>query len=77
MANGVTSSNERTMLKALQALMGNGDMPMEVAMAAIDRVADAGLLFREPAEKEEKPAKAVKSAEKDPKAPSDEPIKLA
>lgn len=56
MANQVTSQNDRTMLKVLQALMKDNKMTMDEAMDAIDRVAEAGILFREPAEKEVKTA---------------------
>lgn len=51
MANEVTSSNSMTMLKALQTLMKDGAMTMDEAMAALDRLTEAGLLIREPAEK--------------------------
>lgn len=57
MPNQVTSHNDRTLFKALRALTKDDKMTSEEAMEAIDRVLDAGLLFREPAEKEDKTAK--------------------
>lgn len=66
MANEVTSSNDRTMLRALQALMLDNKMTMDDAMDALDRLANAGLLIREPAEKTKREAKDDKPAEKAP-----------
>lgn len=54
MPNQVTSHNDRTLFKAARAL------------DAIDRLMDAGLLIREPAEKEE-PKKVYRGA------PSEDP----
>lgn len=51
MANEVTSHNDRTLMKALRALTKDEAMSMQEGLDAIDRVMDAGLLFREPAEK--------------------------
>jgi hypothetical protein len=59
MPNQVTSHNDRTMLRALQALMGDNKISMDEAMDALDRLANAGLLIREPAEKEDKAPKDV------------------
>lgn len=42
------------MLKAMRALMGDDDMSTDAAMNAIDRLSEAGLLIREPAERETK-----------------------
>lgn len=55
MANQVTSHNERTMFKVLKALTENNGYTAEGAMDIVDRLLNAGILFREPAEKEEKP----------------------
>lgn len=41
-------------MKALRALMGDDDMSIDAATNAIDRLSEAGLLIREPAEKEVK-----------------------
>lgn len=57
MPNQVTSHNERTLFKVLRALTKDDAMTSEAAMEAMDRVMDAGILFREPAEKEDKAAK--------------------
>lgn len=57
MPNQVTSHNDRTLFKAARALASDGKMSFEEALDAIDRLMDAGLLIREPAEKEE-PKKA-------------------
>lgn len=53
MANQVTSLNDFTLFKAAQALMGDDKMTFKEASDAIERLRDAGLLIREPAEKEE------------------------
>lgn len=53
MPNQVTSHNDRTLFKAARALAKDGKMTFEEALDAIDRLIDAGLLIREPAEKEE------------------------
>lgn len=53
MPNQVTSHNDRTLFKAARALASDGKMTFEEALDAIDRLMDAGLLIREPAEKEE------------------------
>jgi hypothetical protein len=45
------------MLKALQALMSDNKMTMDEAMDALDRIANAGLLIREPAEKAKRESK--------------------
>lgn len=55
MPNQVTSYNERTLFKVMKALTQDGEMEMDAAMAAIDRMMNAGILFREPAEKDVKP----------------------
>lgn len=57
MANQVTSHNDRTLFKALRALTKDNHMTFEQASDALDRLLDAGLLIREPAEKDDKPAK--------------------
>jgi len=61
MPNQVTSHNDFTLFKALKALMGGDKMTFEQASEAIERVRDAGLLIREPAEKDNN--QAVKAAE--------------
>lgn len=53
MPNQVTSHNDRTLFKALRALVNGDNMTFEQATDALDRLLDAGLLIREPAEKEE------------------------
>jgi hypothetical protein len=53
MPNQVTSHNDRTLFKALRALTQDNKLDQDQAMEAIDRILDAGLLIREPAEKEE------------------------
>lgn len=61
MPNQVTSHNERTLFKALRVLTQDNKMSFEDATDAIDRLLDAGLLIREPAEKEE-PKKVYRDA---------------
>lgn len=51
MANSVSSHNDRTMFKVISALTQDGAMTLDQAMAAIDRMMNAGILFREPAER--------------------------
>lgn len=58
MPNQVTSHNDRTMFKVLKALTKDGAMELDEAQAAIDRMMDAGILFREPAEKDDKNGKS-------------------
>lgn len=60
MPNQVTSHNDRTLFKAARALAKDNKMTFEEALEAIDRLMDAGLLIREPAEKEE-PKKIYRS----------------
>lgn len=62
MPNQVTSHNDRTLFKAARALASGGKMTFEDALDAIDRLMDAGLLIREPAEKEE-PKKVVRGSQ--------------
>lgn len=62
MPNQVTSQNERTLFKALKALTAGDHMSFEQATEVIDRLMDAGLLIREPAEKEE-PKKLLREQE--------------
>lgn len=54
MPNQVTSHNEQTLLKVMRALTADGAMTMDEAFEAIQRLQNAGILFREPAEKEGK-----------------------
>lgn len=54
MPNQVTSHNEQTLLKVMRALTAGGAMTMDEAFEAIQRLQNAGILFREPAEKEGK-----------------------
>lgn len=61
MPNQVTSHNDRTLFKAARALAKDDKMTFEEALDAIDRLMDAGLLIREPAEKDNN--QAVKAAE--------------
>lgn len=56
MPNQVTSHNDRTMMKALRALTQDGAMTLDEGMDALDRLSNAGLLIREPAEKDDKPS---------------------
>jgi len=67
MPNQVTSVNDFTLFRALKALMLGDKMSFDEAHAAIERLREAGLLIREPAEKEE-PKKIYRAA------PSEEPI---
>lgn len=57
MPNEVTSHNDRTLFKVLKVLTKDGAMTTDAAMDIIDRVMDAGILFREPAEKVTRTAK--------------------
>jgi hypothetical protein len=67
MPNQVTSHNDRTLFKALRALVKDDNMTFEQASDALDRLLDAGLLIREPAEKEEpKPIYRGQTAEAKP-----------
>lgn len=66
MPNQVTSVNDFTLFRALKALMRGDKMTFEEAHAAIERLRDAGLLIREPAEKEE-PKKVLRSGQADDK----------
>lgn len=61
MPNQVTSHNDRTLFKAVRALTAGDKMTFDEAMEAVDRLLDAGLLIREPAEKDNN--QAVKAAE--------------
>jgi hypothetical protein len=70
MPNQVTSHNDRTLFKALRALMDEKKMSFEEASDALDRLLDAGLLIREPAEKEE-PKKVYRGAQGDDKPDTD------
>jgi hypothetical protein len=54
MPNAVSYSDDRTLMKACEALMGDEVMSFIEAKAAIDRLMGAGLLIREPAVKETK-----------------------
>ena len=64
MPNQVTSHNDRTLFKALRALMAENKHEFEDASEALDRLMDAGLLIREPAEKEE-PKKVLRGQPED------------
>jgi DNA-binding HxlR family transcriptional regulator len=65
MPNQVTSHNERTLFKALKALTRDEFMSFDKASDALDRLMDAGLLIREPAEKEE-PKKVYRGTDDKP-----------
>lgn len=54
MPNSVSSHNDRTLFKVLGALTADGEMDLQQAMQVIDRIMAAGILFREPAERETK-----------------------
>ncbi len=47
MPNGVTYSDEKTLPKVYTALAGNGDLDFPQTLAAVSRLQDAGILFRE------------------------------
>lgn len=53
MPNQVTSHNERTLFKAVRALAKDDFLSFEKASEVVEKLLDAGLLIREPAEKEE------------------------
>lgn len=50
MPNGVTYSDEKTNNKVIRALMGDKDLDFVQVMDAIDRLQEAGILFREEVE---------------------------
>jgi hypothetical protein len=47
MPNAVTYSDEKTLPKVYKALFGNNDLAFEQVQGAIDRLQEAGILFRE------------------------------
>lgn len=47
MPNGVTYSDEKTNNKVIRALMGNNDLDFQQVMDAVERLQEAGILFRE------------------------------
>lgn len=61
MANEVTSYTERTILKVVEVLTEESGLAFSLkqALAVIEKIQDAGILFREPAEKSLRAAKAV------------------
>lgn len=50
MPNGVTYSDESTINKVYTALAGNGEMSFPEALVIVNRLQNAGILFREQAE---------------------------
>lgn len=49
MPNGVTYSDEKTIVKAMTAIAGNGALDFPATLACVARLQDAGILFREEA----------------------------
>jgi hypothetical protein len=63
MPNGVTYSDEKTFPKALQAIVGNNEMELMAAFAVVNRLQDAGILFREEVPAESRAARKTAASE--------------
>jgi hypothetical protein len=73
MANEVSYFDETTMTKVLKALHGENDLDFTQTLDAVNRLQNAGILFREAARRDKPAAKANGDEEKNVFAPSETP----